>query len=267
MELGCWEKLATTISIIGVFNIILTVAFLFAEGKLNFSCLIDPVLADHIGTYLAGTSGTLWGAAGLIVLIQTLLAQKEGIQQQKKISDQQSFESYFFKHLELFDSSIKIFLEKNEDPIIRVAMDKYRKDNEEPVSAGNRMYNAFPEEAVEGYGRDLERDLVRGKNKLKNLKTTTPFFEYHETFLTHHFYYILDIIKEQKEAKHYIHLLFAKLPKEIVRFILYYTLLHKNEKLSLIRNLRIHIPITPLYHPSHAKLFKPEAEQNNKNGI
>lgn len=250
------NKLTSFLISIGTANAILTIVFLVFDGKFNLTGKIDSQLAADIGTYLAGTSGTLWGAAGLIVLMKTLHVQQDVLGQQKKSSEQQSFETYFLKNLDLFDNAIKEFTENGRDPIIKSATEEYLWEND----CYDIELGYICDDGVDAiYETDLEENLQRSGERIEELRTKDIELTYNETFLTNHFYNILDSIKKNSEdANNYEQLVFAKLPKDVLRFLLYYTLFHQEDKLHYLRELRVAIPLHPLYHPTHSKYFKPE---------
>ncbi|MBI9109894.1 hypothetical protein [Maridesulfovibrio ferrireducens] len=261
-------KIILTIGIsIIIFGLIIGFIFLLktqSQGYLNLGG-IDFEKSAQIGSFLSGAVAPFLSLAGTIFFLgalwlqrEDLVDQRQAIKAQQQNSRQQLFETYLFKNLDLFDNAIKEFIEKGIDPILNSATDEFLDKNfSYDIDFGYDCNNG--EEVI--YEMELQEDLEKYGTRIDELRTKKIQLSYTETFLANHFYNILEGIKKNDVSENnYEQLVFAKLPKEILRFLLYYTLFHQEDKLHLLKELRVAIPLHPLYHPSHAKLFKPETE-------
>ncbi len=220
-------------------------AFLAFESKINWSFKIDPTLAADIGTYLAGTSGTLWGAAGLIVLIQTLAVQQEGIQQQRDIFNQQSFETTFFNTLKSFKEDLSKLPEDYKNCFTKELYKflGYKPKDHRPIDLGKRIYS-------------LPLSYVNDSTIKEKLigSSPTPI----ETQIVYFFYNILSIIENYPGSQQIYHeLLCRTCTLEVVNLALYYGLIRDgNNFLEILQQSSFCYFPESHFHHSHMDFFK-----------
>lgn len=117
----------------GVIAAIILVVFgglAWRQGYRAFFGAGNPALGDwgNYGSYLQGTTATLWSLAGLLIIFVAFLAQKQQLKLQQKQFEQQSFENHFFQLLDLHKSIVDDIREKNDERQGRVIFSvMYRK--------------------------------------------------------------------------------------------------------------------------------------------
>lgn len=182
------NKLTSFLISIGTANAILTIVFLAFDGKFNLTGKIDSQLAADIGTYLAGTSGTLWGVAGLIVLIQTL-------HEQKKTRLQQRFETTFFNALE----SLKARTESLEEHYINCFSKRLLN-----IVSENGNFPPRDDQVQESTPNNIGKMIIESFEcmnflSLENLKKT--YVQDNEEYLARSYYTIIKILNSYSGEK------------------------------------------------------------------
>ncbi|WP_027179788.1 hypothetical protein [Maridesulfovibrio bastinii] len=262
-----WIKNNKIISLaiaIGIVNFVGAFIVLAIDHKINFSFHIDSNLAADIGTYLAGTSGTLWGAAGLIVLIQTLKVQQEGIEQQRELSNQQSFETTFFNFLNRYNELQKSIDFNKIDPLkkwsyncAKYGFNHYKLSSEE-IHEEDLIYPDDPRVDYEFYKTGDSYLKEEFEKMTEGMRECQYRIDNDLNSLYILFFQIISALeKYNREKPYYTNILSGYIPWYEFRFIFYWAYVKKNysnEHYILIRN-NIPIQINYLYSPEHAKLF------------
>ena len=248
-----WTGIAILLFFIGTGNALLTGFFLFREGKLNFSGLIDPTLADHIGTYLAGTSGTLWGAAGLIVLIQTLSVQQEGLRQQKEVSKQQSFETTFFNSLSRLEKCTQNLSSSYKNSFSKQIIKAYSY-NYTQASLDIEDGDLTPNEiGINYYDINLDHYDIEILDEIES----TYVIDYEE-YLARQYYNILEFVNEHTSKPYiYYDIISESFSSEITALFYYFAIrIEDKTPLELIKSSDLSISPRALYCKNHIDLFK-----------
>jgi hypothetical protein len=114
------EKFTRAGILIGAIGALLLVAiggFEWRQGYEAFFGTGKPTLGDwgNYGSFLQGTTATLWSLAGLLIIFVAFLAQKQQLTLQQRQFEQQSFENHFFQLLSLHNSIVEDIREKDDE--------------------------------------------------------------------------------------------------------------------------------------------------------
>ncbi|EEF60504.1 putative phage abortive infection protein [Pedosphaera parvula] len=151
----------------------------------------------NFGSYLQGTTASLWSLAGLLIIFVAFLAQQQQLTLQQRQFEQQSFENHFFQLLTLHDEIVKT---------LRC---------EDVEAEGSLIFRVMHRRTVVAY-QDVEGGPMEHHTEASAVKCYQGVFDSNPEVLGHYFrslYHIIKFVDDSRPAdkKRYTSIVRARL--------------------------------------------------------